>query len=85
MKFESETHPQDDHVDRITYCSPRYGQAPAVCTRVRLAKGGCKLCNLSKIMPAIQPTTTWGIDGSVREGYTHNIRWEAEADGDLWY
>ena len=26
-KFESQTHPQDDHVDRITYCSTRYGQA----------------------------------------------------------
>ena len=39
MRFESQTHPQDDHVDRITDCSTRYGQAPAVCTRVRLAKG----------------------------------------------
>ena len=39
MRFESQTHPQDDHVDRITDCSTRYGQAPAVCTRVSLAKG----------------------------------------------
>ena len=39
MRFESQTHSQDDHVDRITDCSTRYGQAPAVCTRVRLAKG----------------------------------------------
>ena len=39
MRFESQTHPQDDHVDRITDCSTRYGQAPAVCTGVRLAKG----------------------------------------------
>ena len=41
MRFESQTHPQDDHVDRITDCSTRYGQAPAVCTRVSLAKGRC--------------------------------------------
>ena len=39
MRFESQTHPQYDHVDRITDCSTRYGQASAVCTRVRLAKG----------------------------------------------
>ena len=39
MRFESQTHPQDDHVDRITDCSTRYDQAPVVCTRVRLAKG----------------------------------------------
>ena len=39
MRFESQTHPQDDHVDRITDYSTRYDQAPAVCTRVRLAKG----------------------------------------------
>ena len=37
-QLESQTHPQDDHVDRITDCSTRYGQAPAVCTRVSLAK-----------------------------------------------
>ena len=30
MMFESQTHPQDDHIDRITDCSSRYGQAPAV-------------------------------------------------------
>ena len=30
MRFESQTHPQDDHIDRITDCSTRYGQAPAV-------------------------------------------------------
>ena len=41
MSFESQTHPQDDHVDRVTDCSTRYGQAPAVCTRVSLAKGRC--------------------------------------------
>ena len=34
MRFESQTHTQDDHVDRITDCSTQYGQAPAVCTRV---------------------------------------------------
>ena len=39
MRFESQPHPQDDHVDIITDCSNRYDQAPAVCTRVRLAKG----------------------------------------------
>ena len=38
MRFESQTTPQNDHIDRITDCSTRYGQAPAVCTRVRLAK-----------------------------------------------
>ena len=42
MMFESHTHPQDDHVDRITDCSTRYGQAPGVCTRVSLAKGRCE-------------------------------------------
>ena len=36
MRFESQTHPQDDHIDGITDCSARYGQALA--TRVRLAK-----------------------------------------------
>ena len=30
MRFESQTHPQDDHIDRITDCSTRYGRAPAV-------------------------------------------------------
>ena len=30
MRFESQTHPQDDHIDRITGCSTPYGQAPAV-------------------------------------------------------
>ena len=39
MRFESQSHPQDDHVDRITDCSTRYGQAPAVCTRMSLDKG----------------------------------------------
>ena len=39
IRCESQTHPQDDHVDRISDCSSRYGQAPAVCTRVRLTKG----------------------------------------------
>ena len=39
MRFESQTHPQDDQVDKITDCSTRYGQAPAVCTRMRLAEG----------------------------------------------
>ena len=39
MRFESQTHPQDDHIGWITDCSTRYGQAPAVCTRVRLARG----------------------------------------------
>ena len=33
MRFESQTHPKDNHVDRITDCSTRYGQAPTVCTR----------------------------------------------------
>ena len=41
MRFESQTHPQDDHRGRITDCSTRYGQAHAVSTRVRLAKGRC--------------------------------------------
>ena len=27
MRFESQTHLQDDHVDRITDCSTRYGHA----------------------------------------------------------
>ena len=39
MRFESQTHPQDDHIGRITDCSTRYGQARVVSTRVRLAKG----------------------------------------------
>ena len=39
MRFESQTHPQDDHIGRITDCSTRYCQAHAVITRVRLAKG----------------------------------------------
>ena len=39
MRFKSQTHPQVDHIGRITDCSTRYGQAPAVSTRVRLAKG----------------------------------------------
>ena len=39
MRFESQTHTQDEHIGRITDCSSRYGQAPAVSTRVRLAKG----------------------------------------------
>ena len=30
MRFESQTPPQYDHIDRITDCSTRYGQAPAV-------------------------------------------------------
>ena len=30
MRFESHTHPQDDHIDRITDSNTRYGQAPAV-------------------------------------------------------
>ena len=30
MRFESQTHPYDDHIDRITDCSSRYSQAPAV-------------------------------------------------------
>ena len=38
MRFESQTHPQDDHIDRKTDCSTLYGQAPAVCPRVSLAK-----------------------------------------------
>ena len=53
MGFESQTHPQDDHVDRITDCSTQYGQAPAVCTRVRLAKGRCEFrdfTNLASIL-----------------------------------
>ena len=41
MRFESQTHPQDDHIGRITDCSTRYGQARAVSTRVRVAKGRC--------------------------------------------
>ena len=32
MRFESQTHPQDDHIDGITDYSIRYGQARAVCT-----------------------------------------------------
>ena len=39
MRFESQTHPQDDHIGRITDYSTVYGQAHAVSTRVRLAKG----------------------------------------------
>ena len=39
MRFECQTHPQDDHIDKITDCSTWYGQAPAVCTHVSLAKG----------------------------------------------
>ena len=39
IMFESQTHPQADHIDKITDYSTRYGQAPAVCTHVRLAKG----------------------------------------------
>ena len=39
MRFESQTHPQDDHIDRY---STRYRQAPAVKTHVRLAKGRWK-------------------------------------------
>ena len=39
MGFESQTHPQDDHIGRIAVCSTRYGQARAVSTRGRLAKG----------------------------------------------
>ena len=31
--------PQDDHIDRITDYSTRYGQAPAVSTQVRLVTG----------------------------------------------
>ena len=34
MRFASQTHPQDDHIGRITDCSTRYGQAHAVSTRV---------------------------------------------------
>ena len=30
IRFESQTHPQKDHIDRIADCSTRYGQAPAV-------------------------------------------------------
>ena len=30
MRFESQTHPQDEHIDKITDCSTQYGQAPAV-------------------------------------------------------
>ena len=41
MRFESQTHLQDDHIGRITDRSTRYGQAPAVSTSVRLAKGRC--------------------------------------------
>ena len=41
MRFESQTHPQDDHINRITDYSTQYGQAHAVSTRVRLAKGRC--------------------------------------------
>ena len=43
MRFESQTHPQDDHIDRITDYSTRYGQAHSVSTRVRLAKGRCTM------------------------------------------
>ena len=41
MRFESQTHPRDDHVDRIADYSIPYGQAHAVSTRTRLAKGRC--------------------------------------------
>ena len=30
MRFESQTHPQDDHIDIITDCSTWYSQAAAV-------------------------------------------------------
>ena len=30
IRFESQTHLQDDHTDRITDCSTRCGQAPVV-------------------------------------------------------
>ena len=30
MRFESQTPPQDEHIDKITDCSTQYGQAPAV-------------------------------------------------------
>ena len=31
MRFESQTHTHaDDHIDRITDCNTRYGQAPGV-------------------------------------------------------
>ena len=30
MRFESQTHPQDDNIDGITDCSTLYDQAPAV-------------------------------------------------------
>ena len=49
MRFESQTHRQDDHIGRITYCSTRYGQAHAVSTRVRLAKGRWELYEDSEI------------------------------------
>ena len=39
MRFESQTHPQDDHRYRITDYSTWYGQARALSTRVRLANG----------------------------------------------
>ena len=35
----ADTPPGWPRIDRITDCSTRYGQAPAVCTRVRLATG----------------------------------------------
>ena len=41
MRFECQTQPQDDHIDIITDYSTRYGQAYAVSTRVKLAKGRC--------------------------------------------
>ena len=44
MRFESQTRTHDDHIGRITDCSTRYGQAPAACTRVRLAKERCYGC-----------------------------------------
>ena len=43
MRIESLTPPQDDHISRITDYSTRYGQAHAVSTRVRLAKGRCTM------------------------------------------
>ena len=57
MRFESQTPPppQDDHVDRITDCSTRYGQAPAVCTRVRLARGKWKHWTSSVCLTLITP------------------------------
>ena len=66
MRFESQTHPQDDHLDRITDCSTPYGQAPAVCTRVSLAKGRW----VNKTTPKRTIYGCWGVLRNQTEVHT---------------